>query len=314
MIFNKIPIKNIQAQSSVSNREKEDVQDSAAFIELMSSIRNTKGGLIHPVSLREIEKEKYELFIGYRRFLAYNTLFELDGENYEHIPAFVYPKDTPDTEMLSRTIHENLFRKNLSKAEALESRVSIIPFFLNCGEIGNLQKNRLLGYKILKSYASYSRAENKEKYFIQLRELTGLDNPIESLSKYFDNISIRPENLLRSAKVILEYGEEIAELFKSQKISERNGSKLGAMKSDSERRAILERIKKEELSYTQLENLIKEANERIKEKKKKRKSPLVVNMTHTIKMIEEAKIIEGTKESEKIREHLMEIEKILQGE
>ena len=72
--------------------------------ELAASIREI--GLLQPILVKEVEKGKYKVVAGQRRFLAVTEYLR-----WPQIPALIIKKDLDETEAKLRSISENLHRK-----------------------------------------------------------------------------------------------------------------------------------------------------------------------------------------------------------
>ena len=257
MIVSWIDLSKIIVQDEITNRDEEEVLDSSSFLKLVSSIRETKG-LIQPIVVQEIGGGKFKLYVGFRRYLAYKKLRELDGESYRNISAYIAPHNIAPSEMFLKTIHENSFREDLSLKQKIESRVSLIPFFLNCAKEHDQESNLKIGYSILKEYVSYTRSEkHKTKYFEKIVSITGHSNPIREIGDFFDRIAERPKTFFYSAKIFLEYDEEIKQLFIDGLISKKHARLLEAIKNKKEMYRLIEIIRKNNMTDGEILSLIK---------------------------------------------------------
>lgn len=117
-----IPLADIAANPKLNEREETNLQKpDAEFVNLAISIRER--GLIEPVVVRKVGKDKFELVAGYRRFAAHQAFEGADEEGRKHafeaiptITATVY-EDLTDLEIALTRAAENFVRKDLSTFE-----------------------------------------------------------------------------------------------------------------------------------------------------------------------------------------------------
>lgn len=86
--------------------------DDDHVIELSNSI--AKLGLLEPIVVKEVDKDRYQLIAGYHRLLACKRL------NWNTIPAHIR-EDTEGSPRKGLALVENIIRKNMSLAEECEA-------------------------------------------------------------------------------------------------------------------------------------------------------------------------------------------------
>lgn len=77
-----------------------------------------QNGLMHPITIRKIKKDKYEIVVGSRRFRGYSFLAETDPI-YDAIPAFV--RELTDNQVIEMQFSENLQREDVEPLEEASS-------------------------------------------------------------------------------------------------------------------------------------------------------------------------------------------------
>lgn len=304
----KIDLDLIYMQNYIVNRKDNNDFKSYDLLELGRSIRNTNG-LIHPVVVRADGEGKYELFVGHRRYDAYKMLTGRYKE-YKSIPANVYPKETKTKEMLMLTIHENARRKNLDKSENIESKISLLPVFL---EIQCEGKSTLsFGFEILKVYNSYLRSQDhKTKYSDKMKNITGLENPIAKMHEFFEIIGMVPKTFFLSARVYFGCSNDITKLFREGKISNRHALALESMKIEKDKMVLIKNLQnKEIIPYRELENYIRDSN--AKGSPKKQKSKLIQGFNHIIVQLSSKNQIIDDQQNNLIQMYIEKIENILE--
>ena len=105
--INKIEINNDQPRKSF---------DEEKIKELSLSIK--QHGIIQPITVRKIDKDKYQLISGERRFRASKLI------GNKTIPAFI--RDTEDENILELALIENIQRENLNSIEIAISYKKLI--------------------------------------------------------------------------------------------------------------------------------------------------------------------------------------------
>mgnify|MGYP000364370891 CR=1 FL=1 len=102
-----LPLKNIVPNKNQPRKEFE----ANAMEELINSI--SESGILQPITVRPIKKDKYEIIAGERRFRAATAL------KLESIPAYILSVET-DVEMMEYAIIENVQREGLNPVEEAE--------------------------------------------------------------------------------------------------------------------------------------------------------------------------------------------------
>lgn len=308
-----IMLSSIYGQKNIPNRTRREVEQSQAFNDLYNSIKNTPGGLIHPITVREDINGRYELFAGFRRVMAYLELKCSGEKRFETILASVWPPETTDEEMLLMTIAENKERANLSSIKSLEAKIALVPFFLNCGIHGRSKTNKKMGYDILKLYNSFIRGGgNNDEKLKEIIELTGCDNAYEQLDKFFKGINETERNFYDKASVLVNASPEIVDLLYKKRIAMRHAKALRTMKSDTDRETLVEELKNKKIPYKELEARIRESN--LKNNPLRRRDALVKYAKNISIILEDKKKDLTEDEHKKIKAYLQEIEETLLGE
>ncbi len=111
--LNEIPLTQIQVNPNQPRKEF----DEEGMMELVSSI--SEHGIIQPVTVRQIDEDKYELIAGERRYRACRYL------NFETIPAYVR-EISDDLEVMEMALIENIQRENLNPIEEAEAYSALI--------------------------------------------------------------------------------------------------------------------------------------------------------------------------------------------
>lgn len=122
-IFGEIQINKIE----INNDQPRKSFDEEKIKELSQSIK--QHGIIQPITVRKINKDKYQLISGERRFRASKLI------GNETIPAFI--RDTEDENILELALIENIQRENLNSIEiAISYKKLIDELKLNQEKLG----------------------------------------------------------------------------------------------------------------------------------------------------------------------------------
>ena len=122
-IFDEIDINHIEINPNQPRKEFKEEN----LKELSESISNH--GIIQPVTVRKLNKNKYQLISGERRFRASKI------SNLKVIPAFI--RKAGDNEMLELALIENIQRENLNSLEiAISYKKPVDDLKINHEELG----------------------------------------------------------------------------------------------------------------------------------------------------------------------------------
>ena len=122
-IFDEIDINQIEINPNQPRKEFKEEN----LKELSESI--SKHGIIQPVTVRKLNKNKYQLISGERRFRASKI------SNLKVIPAFI--RKAGDNEMLELALIENIQRENLNSLEiAISYKKLVDDLKINHEELG----------------------------------------------------------------------------------------------------------------------------------------------------------------------------------
>lgn len=257
MVEKNIKVSDIYPQRTIPNRSEAEVTTSISFVELQASIEST--GLIHPVTVREDMHGRYELFVGYRRYLACKELMMAEGERFEMIRANVWSADTPDEVMLKKLIHENKVRSNIKSIERLEQEIALIPVYLNCAEKDNLNENIRRGFVILREYKKFTQNINMVAHMDKIIQMTKCEDAMEKLDAFFDDIQEKPASFFDKALEIIEAPKEVKKLLYRRTITIRQAKDLRTLKSDEDRQEIITRLETEHMKRKEFDALIQES-------------------------------------------------------
>ena len=222
-IFDEIDINHIEINPNQPRKEFKEEN----LKELSESISNH--GIIQPITVRKLNKNKYQLISGERRFRASKI------SNLKVIPAFI--RKAGDNEMLELALIENIQRENLNSLEiAISYKKLVDDLKINHEELGKRvgkDRSTINNYlRLLKLPPSIQNGLIKNK--IQMghaRALISIDiseiqiEIFKSIIK--NNLSVRKtEELVRNLK---NKKEKVSQkIYKKSKDIEKLESKLSS--------------------------------------------------------------------------------------
>lgn len=214
-----IPLENICFQKHFKNRgSASSITSSTSFLNLLNSIKNRKT-LIHPITVYK-EGDGYEGLAGEKRFLAYTQLNKMfPDKGFDKIPSSVLEEKTYD-EYAKFHEDENLHREALSNNELFESRLSYIPFALNCGIKGEAQKNMVIGMEIVYDFYRFTTTRKdtvRQELFDKLKNMSGLEEPMDILNELFMGYGETIRSFYEKS-TIFSFDEHIVTLYKKGRI------------------------------------------------------------------------------------------------
>ena len=224
--INEIELSKIQANPDQPRR----VFDEEALEELAASIRQI--GVIQPITLREVDTDKYQIIAGERRYRA--SL--LAGQT--SIPAYV--KTAEDETVMEMALIENIQREDLNSIEiALAYQKLIDSYNLTqerLSERGGKKRTTIANYlRLLKLPAEIQMGIRDKKIdMAHARSLITLDDAAAQLEVYEliieEGLSVRKvEEYVRA----ISKGEKLEDLLKEEKAVE-TVKKTGVKKATPE--------------------------------------------------------------------------------
>ncbi|MDH5795980.1 MAG: ParB/RepB/Spo0J family partition protein [Anaplasmataceae bacterium] len=188
-----------------------------------------ENGILQPIIVRKIDRNKYEIIAGERRWRAANLI------NMTHVPCII--KDLTDKNSLEISLIENIHRENLNPIEEAESYIKLIELFNytheSLAELIGKSRTHVTNYIRILNLPKYvlNKIENHSISVGHAKALIGTANIEEVVDKIIDlSLSVRDteklikninskNNLLEKPKIIKTDDMKVLE----QKISEKIG-------------------------------------------------------------------------------------------
>jgi len=200
-----IPVELSKIEISDSNVRKQGVEQD--IDELADSIKAV-GGLIQPVKLIRKGADKFELFVGQRRFRAYKKL------GWPTIPAIVIDK-LDKNEAMIHSLVENVHRTELNHADAARATTELYKRYgrdpKKVSRVTGLSPQRVTQYVEIEEQAS-----KKTKQRLKLGEVEPAD----------------VQRVLRAAQGDIEKADEMLEMMKKYELDKYQKGRLAEYGED----------------------------------------------------------------------------------
>lgn len=226
---NSIPLNQIKFPLSQPRR----YFDSESMNHLVNSI--AKDGILQPLIVRPIAKNKYELVAGERRYRACQQI------GLEEVPVII--KELTDLEAQRYSLIENLQREDLNPVEETEGIISLLATHLNLNEeevISALYKldNQVKG-KSTHNVMGKSEIDMIEQVFAEVSTMNWASFVVNRLP-------------------LLKLPEPILEALRQGKIAYTKAIAIAKVKDEQQRNLLLTEAIESKLSLQQIKERIKE--------------------------------------------------------
>jgi len=188
-----IPVELSKIEISDSNVRKQGVEQD--IDELADSIKAV-GGLIQPVKLIRKGADKFELFVGQRRFRAYKKL------GWPTIPAIVIDK-LDKNEAMIHSLVENVHRADLNHADAAKATTDLYKRFKKDVAVEKVHRITGLSHKRIRQY-------------VYIQELAS-----EETKQKLRDQKVKPadvQRVIRAAQGNIEKADEMLEMMKKYEL------------------------------------------------------------------------------------------------
>jgi len=158
---------------------------------LVDQIRKA-GGLLHPIIVKDLHNDTFEILVGQRRTGAYHILKEEDSK-YEKIRAFVVQHDLSEDEKRVISFIENFGRDDAERSDY----INVIEYFYTKYNGNKAMTGRALGITSEKvtEYLTHARLSDEVKEHIKNKEFT-IDIAMKALKGLGDDESSVDDALL----------------------------------------------------------------------------------------------------------------------
>ena len=182
-----------EMRQSGTNVDKDDT--------LVDQIRKA-GGLLHPIIVKDLHDDTFEILVGQRRTGAYNILKE-ENSKYEKIRAFVIERDLSEDEKRIISFIENFGRDDAERSDY----INVIEYFYTKYNGNKAMTGRALGIRPEKvsEFITHARLSDKVKECIKNKEFT-IDIAMKALKGLGDDeSSVDEDELIETAKELKKH-------------------------------------------------------------------------------------------------------------
>lgn len=258
--------------------------DPQKLTQLTSSIK--EHGILEPLLVRPLTNDTYELVAGERRYRA-----ALDA-GLEEVPVVIRQLDNRKAHQLA--LVENLQREDLNPIEETEGILELLSMELD------VTKKEVISI--------IDQALNAKKRELSLTE--NVSSQFEKIESVMATTSKLTTESFRTARLpLLNLPTEILEVLRTGKIEYTKARVIARVKDEQQRGKLLTEAIAQDLSLSQIKELIQQLKTSTKEiSVEKFVSQRVTNIG---KRVKEVKIWDDTKKFKKLEKLLGDIEKLL---
>ncbi|MBW4601085.1 MAG: ParB/RepB/Spo0J family partition protein [Calothrix sp. FI2-JRJ7] len=277
----------------VNNKQPRRWFDPLKMAQLIESVREY--GILEPLLVRPLEDGEYELIAGERRLRAASDI------GLATVPIVV--KELSDKQALSVSILENLQREDLNPVEEVEAILELLSINLdvppeNVKSILNLVAN--------------SKKRNIPLTDHTLRQLEQIESTLTLVGR-FNASSFRTTRL-----PLLNLPQDVLTALRQGKLEYTKARAIALVKDSSSRTLVLEKTINEDLSLTQIKELIEQLNSEqkptIEKEKEKQLAPDKILSQRCIdfsKRIKDNKVFSDARKRKKLEKLFDDIDKLL---
>ncbi|SRR5579883_1708805 len=274
-----IPINQIQ----LPHKQPRRWFDQQKMMHLVESVR--KYGILEPLLVRPIPEGKYELVAGERRLRAALEVGLTD------VP--IVSKELTDTEALAVALLENLQREDLNPVDETEGVLDLLAI--------NLDITTEEVISVLNSAAN-AKKRNLDLTENVSRQLEQIESVLAGLGKF------NAESFRSSRLPLLNLPDNVLEALRSGKLEYTKARVIARVLDEQQRAFLLERIITENLSLSQIKQLIKDLQSASSMPDK----TLSERYFDLGKRLKSAKVWDDSKKRKRLEKLLLELEQLLE--
>lgn len=244
-------IENIDLNLIIDKNQIQDrssIEIDESIIQLSKSIKER--GLLHPIIVKKIEGDKYQVVCGQRRIFAHRLIGKAT------IKAIVKEFNSDIDELMS-ILDENIQRKKLNKFDKFLFEMKIL-YLLNLSK-QNLSFENIDKTKLNEDSINYIKKINNVRYKkYYSNDNSGQESDFEKFKKDCEILNIQYSQFFNNF-FLLNCDSQIVDLIKINKINIQTAFKLHTVFSKDFFKTLIEYINsKEKVKTTDIEKLIKD--------------------------------------------------------
>lgn len=256
--------------------------DPEKLSQLVQSVK--EHGILQPLLVRAVDDE-YELVAGERRLRAAKEA------GLTEVP--IITKELSDHQTLQIALLENLQREDLNPIEETEGILELLCMEL---DVNSSQVISIL-----------NQAANAKKRGLDLtanvsRQLEIIESVLQSVGRF------TAESFRTSRLPLLNLPDDVLEILRQGKIEYTKARAIAKLKDDGERRELLDKVLNENLSLSEIKQLVKE----LTPGKTTPKETLNAKYSELGKRLKNAQVWEDVKKTKKLEKLLGDLEQLLE--
>jgi ParB family chromosome partitioning protein len=256
--------------------------DPEKLSQLVQSVK--EHGILQPLLVRAVNGE-YELVAGERRLRAAKEA------GLTEVP--IITKELSDHQTLQIALLENLQREDLNPIEETEGILELLCMELdvNSGEVVSI----------------LNQAANAKKRGLDLTE--NVSRQLEIIESVLSGVGRFSAESFRTSRLpLLNLPDDVLEILRQGKIEYTKARAIAKLKDDGERRELLDKVLNENLSLSEIKQLVKE----LTPGKTTPKETLNAKYSEIGKRLKNAQVWEDAKKTKKLEKLLSDLEQLLE--
>ena len=256
--------------------------DPEKLNQLVQSVK--EHGILQPLLVRAVNGE-YELVAGERRLRA------AKAAGLTEVP--IITKELSDIQTLQIALLENLQREDLNPVEETEGILELLSIELdvNSGEVISI----------------LNQVANAKKRGLELTE--NVSRQLEIIESVLSGVGRFSAESFRTSRLpLLNLPDDVLEILRQGKIEYTKARAIAKLKDDGERRELLDKVLNENLSLSEIKQLIKE----LTPGKITVKETLNAKYSELGKRLKNAQVWEDVKKTKKLEKLLGDLEQLLE--
>jgi len=256
--------------------------DPEKLSQLVQSVK--EHGILQPLLVRAVNGE-YELVAGERRLRAAKEA------GLTEVP--IITKELSDHQTLQIALLENLQREDLNPIEETEGILELLCMELdvNSGEVVSI----------------LNQAANAKKRGLDLTE--NVSRQLEIVGLVLSGVGRFTAESFRTSRLpLLNLPDDVLEILRQGKIEYTKARAIAKLKDDGERRELLDKVINENLSLSEIKQLVKE----LTPGKITAKETLNAKYSEIGKRLKNAQVWEDVKKTKKLEKLLSDLEQLLE--
>jgi ParB family chromosome partitioning protein len=256
--------------------------DPEKLSQLVQSVK--EHGILQPLLVRAVNGE-YELVAGERRLRA------AKAAGLTEVP--IISKELSDHQTLQIALLENLQREDLNPVEETEGILELlcIELDVNSGEV----------------ISNLNQVANAKKRGLDLTE--NVSRQLEIIESVLSGVGRFSAESFRTSRLpLLNLPDDVLEILRQGQLEYTKARAIAKLKDDGERRELLDKVLNENLSLSEIKQLVKE----LTPGKTTPKETLNAKYSEIGKRLKNAQVWEDVKKTKKLEKLLSDLEQLLE--